>query len=94
MPCARQSRAQGIRGLLITLPQGAALGYGDYWAFSPLLYEFCLTILWRNSPLLLQQAAKPITTFNIAQRATIQYSKFKIGIADNSKFKTQNQLCR
>ena len=35
MPCARQSRAQGIRGLLITLPQGAALGYGDYWAFSP-----------------------------------------------------------
>ena len=54
MPCARQSRAQGIRGLLITLPQGAALGYGDYGAFSPLLFEFCLTILWRNCPLLLQ----------------------------------------
>ena len=39
MPCARQSRAQGIRGLLITLPQGAALGYGDIG----LSARFCLS---------------------------------------------------
>ena len=95
----RQSRKQGVRGFLINPPgrsclgkrqSRAALGYGDYWAFSSLLFEFCHTILWRNCPLLLQQAAKPITTFNIAQRANIQNSKLKISFADNSKFNTQN----
>ena len=87
MPCARQSRAQGIRRLLITLPQGAALGYGDYWAFSPLLFEFCHTILWRNSPLLLLQAAKP----GAWHMDTIL--NFKIGLAVNScSYKRQSRL--
>ena len=123
MPCARQSRAQGTEWVIDYSPQGAALGYGDYWAFSPLLFEFCHTILWRNCPFLLQQAAKPsaghmdtILNFEIGlavnscsykrqsrlqhstlrntQPFNIQYSKFKIGLADNSKLKIQNQLCR